>query len=376
MSATSKTSLSASHTPRIVDDLISIILESNDHWWPRDFQRLALISPGWLGPIRRRLYACPSLQTFRACNLFVRTVKENPHLLGLVQGIDLRPTIPVGSCFALSEQDMTSVRFILNLKGLRTVTIGGELAIQAERFIQMMSDTRTIISLHVDGNSIEDSEVLCWRQLPSLEWNETIAYRFTGLRSLRLTGLQLSLSDPPLPYAMRVQELVLDDVTVPQGSIQHLCHESWDSVRSLVVSSKAAEDPDEILRDLLECCINLEELHYESCGAGARGDIFMEDVPLPSLRALRLYDIDIGPHVLWAVHETCKSLETLSVLGRTVQLKHQDWIGFLGSGALPSLRTLCVPSGSNQPPLGFVLWTEDANQQLRTRCTARGVVLS
>ena len=120
----------------MVDDLISVILESNDHWWPRDFQRLALVSPGWLGPIRRRLYACPTLRTFTACTLFVRTVTENPHILSLVQGINLSPVIPTGALYAVTDKDMASLRLILSLKGLQNVTLGGELAIQAERFIK------------------------------------------------------------------------------------------------------------------------------------------------------------------------------------------------------------------------------------------------
>ena len=75
-----------------VHDLIPIIIESDDHWWPRDFQRLALISPAWLTPVRKRLYAAPSLWSFRTCKLFARTLRDNPTLLSYLRGLELRPT--------------------------------------------------------------------------------------------------------------------------------------------------------------------------------------------------------------------------------------------------------------------------------------------
>ncbi|KAJ3551373.1 hypothetical protein NM688_g4743 [Phlebia brevispora] len=361
--------------PRIIDDLVPIILESNDHWWPRDFQRLALVSPAWVGPVRQSLYAYPHLRTFHACNLFARTMMENPYILSLVKGIDLRPAIPMGCTYSLSEQDMTSLRFILNLKGLRTVTLGGELAVQAGRFLQMMSHTRTICSLHIDGSDLEDSDSFCWRQSPSLEWNEAIAFRFVGLRELKLTHLQLSISDPPLPYALPIMNLILDNVSLAHGSIQHLCHESWDAVRSLSVSLKIEEHPDVIVRELLECCTNLECLRYESCDGGAHGDIFADDAPLTSLRTLVLADIDINPQVLLMLNQACQSMEQLSVLGRAVRLKQQEWANILHSGAFPSLRRLCIPCGSNEPPFGFSTWSEDAKKLVSDSCNFRGVML-
>ena len=54
---------------------------------------------------------------------------------------------------ALDEQEMQSLRYILGLKGLRSVTLGGDLAVSAERFLHVMTDTRAITSLHIDGHS-------------------------------------------------------------------------------------------------------------------------------------------------------------------------------------------------------------------------------
>lgn len=359
-----------------MDDLIPVILESNDHWWSRDFQRLALVSPSWLGLIRRRLYACPVLRTFRACNLFVRTVRDNPSILSLVKGLNLSPAIPSESMHALMDMDMASLRSILNLEGLQTVTIGGELAVQAERFIQMMSNTRSITSLHIDGSYIQESDTLCCRQPASLEWNENIAFRFTRLQRLKLTGVHLGISVPPLPYALRIFSIILDDVHISHGSLRDLCHESWGSVRNLAVLCKTTQSPDELVRELLECCENLETLQYESSAPGAHGDVFAEDFPLPTLRDLRLYDVDVNPQALAMLSQTCRGLEQLSVLGRAIRLKPEEWADVLSSGALPSLHRLSVAAGANEPPEGFVPWAEAARKLVIDQCLSRKVMLS
>src|SRR5262245_26307549 len=78
--------------PRFIDDLVYLILECDDSWWSRDLLRLARVSSAWLWPVRKRLYACPGLHSFRSCSLFARTLAESPYLLPLVHGINLRPT--------------------------------------------------------------------------------------------------------------------------------------------------------------------------------------------------------------------------------------------------------------------------------------------
>lgn len=362
--------------PRIVDDLISVILESNEHWWPRDYQRLALVSTGWVGPIRRRLYACPQLRSFSACTLFARTVSANPHIRALVRGIDLRPMSPAEDRPTLSEKDMASLRFILSLDGFESVTIGGELAVQAERFLHMMSNTRSITSLHLDGSYIHDHDGgLSCRHPASLEWNESIVFRFTKLRTLRLTNLQLAVLEPAIPYSLRVSNLIFTDVIVSIGSVQNLCFESWDHVRNLSITAKNTQDSDDFVRDLLECCENLESLRYEACRSGAHGDIFEEDLPLASLRKLRLFDIDINPQTLAMLSQTCHKLERLSVLGRKVRLTAQDWASFVGSGSLSSLTSLKTSAGTYEPSSGFARWSPDALQLLSSSCASRNVSL-
>lgn len=362
--------------PRIVDDLIPVILESNSHWWPRDFQRLALVSTGWIGPIRRRLYASPELRTFRACTLFARTITQNPHLRCLVRGIDLRPIAPSDDRAVLTEEDMRSLRLVLNLDGVQSLTLGGELAAQAERFIYTMSNTRSLTSLHIDGSYLQqDDDSLACKQPASLEWNESIAFRFTKLRTLRLTNLQLALGEPSMPYALRINTLIFHNVTVAFGSIQSLCNESWDSVRSLSITTRDTQASDDFVRDLLECCEKLESLRYEACCAGAHGDLFEEDLPITSLRKLRLFDVDINPQTLAILGQSCVNIERLSVLGRSVRLHARDWIGFVSSGALPSLKMLQTAAGCYDSASGFSRWSEDMQAQLSSSCATRSIQL-
>ncbi|KAI0094602.1 hypothetical protein BDY19DRAFT_913690 [Irpex rosettiformis] len=361
--------------PRIVDDLIPIILESNGHWWPRDFQRLALVSASWVGPIRRRLYACPELRSFLACTLFARTISQNSHIRSLVHGINLRPASSERA--ALSEKDMASLRYILNLDRLDNLTIGGELAIQAERFLHMMSNTRSITSLHIDGSYLQqDDDSFDCKHPASLEWNDSIAFRFTRLRTLRLTNLQLALAEPSMPYVLHISSLIFHNVTIAFGSIQNLCNESWDSVRHLSIATRDTHASDDFVRELLECCENLETLRYEASCAGASGDLFGgEEIPVGSLRKLKFFDIDINPQTLVFLGQSCANLEYLSVLGRSVRLRAEDWIRFIGSGALPSLKVLRTAAGCYEPSSGFLRWSEDLREQLLSSCSTRSIDL-
>ncbi|EKM60923.1 uncharacterized protein PHACADRAFT_247145 [Phanerochaete carnosa HHB-10118-sp] len=363
-------------SPRIVDDLIPVILESDDHWWPRDLSRLALVSPAWVGPIRRRLYACPKLDSFHACTLFARTVSANLHLLPLIHGIDLRPTLT--RSVVLTETDMTSVRFVLNLKGLQTVTLGGELAVRAERFIQMIGHTHSITSLHIDGSYMsQDNGDMACRCAASLDWDDSIAFRFTrSLRTLRLTHLHLDITPSDMPSPLRVRKLVLEDVSMESGSIEDLFFGSWASLRHLSISSSSPQSVQDLALPLLECCEQLESLNYEACGAAANGGLFERDLPaLSTIRDLRLFDVDLNLQTLSFIAGACRALIQLSVLGRAPQLHGQDWIELLHSGVLPSLRVLQTSSGHNQPPSGFRKWSEETCCQLKSACAARNISL-
>lgn len=366
----------ANHKGRIVDDLIPIILESDGHWWQRDLHRLALTSSSWVGPTRRLLYACPKLDSFHACTLFVRTLSANSHLLPLLRGLDLRPTLSDSS--AVTDEVMASLRFVLNIKGLLSVTLGGELGFRAERFIHMMANAHTVTSLHIDGTYISLScERTTSPRSASLSWDDSIAFRFSrSLRTLRLTNINLSIADADIPYALRVRDLALEDVCIESGFIQDLLHESWGHVRHLRISSAITRSYEDIALPLLESCEHLESFCYEASSAGSDGALLEEDLPgLSTLQTLRLYDIDLNPQSLNHLAQACRNLVRLSLLGRVIRLPAHEWVRLLRSGALPSLRVLEISSGSNRPPAGFIRWPPETCSELSSVCDTRGVSL-
>ncbi|KAJ3477701.1 hypothetical protein NLI96_g10283 [Meripilus lineatus] len=358
----------------LIDDLIPHILEANDHqWWPRDLHRFALISTGWVGPIRRRLYSCPIIRTFGACTLLAKTLRENSYICALVQGIDLQPTNGMGRAGSRTAQELGSLRFLLNLGGLRSVTLGAELSVQAERYLHMMSNTKNITSLYING-LVQDSSShgASLFHHPSLEWDEVVAYKFPQLQTLRISNVSLSIIPPSLPYALNVTNLILEDVEIVDGFLPHLFHESWDSLRKLKVVMKASTSFDEQLRWMIECCANLQVLHYELRGFVPHHNLFDEDMPsLRSLLTLRLGDVNVNPQCLLSIGQTCLGLAELTVFGRSVQVTPEDWINFLHSGALPALKTLRTVTGTNEPP--FNVWDTLRTQSIVDACQARHI---
>ncbi|GJE85978.1 hypothetical protein PsYK624_020580 [Phanerochaete sordida] len=279
----------------------------------------------------------------------------------------------------LTEADLAGLRFALNLQGLETVTLGGELAVRAERFLQMMSHAHSITSLHLDGSYIsqDKGDVVC-RRVASLNWDDSIAYRFArSLKTLRLTHIHLDIMPSDMPSPLRLRSLTLDDISVEAGSIEDLLYESWAPLRHLSISSSSPQSREELLLPLLECCEKLESLSYEACGVSTHGDIFEQDLPALSLiQELRLFDVDLNPQTLAVISRSCRALVKLSVLGRAPQLNVKDWIELLRSGALPSLRILQTCSGHNQPPTGFCRWSEETCHELRSACAARNIAVA
>ncbi|OBZ78789.1 hypothetical protein A0H81_00608 [Grifola frondosa] len=330
---------------RLVDDLIPVILETDDHWWPRDFQRLALVSSAWVGPVRRRLYARPILRSFRAW-------------------IELRPVVDrMTGPSLLTETEMDSLRYILALGGLQSLTLGGELAVEAERFLHALIETRTITELHIDGSpsSPSDCSPCSNQKVASLEWDEVMAFKFPKLLRLTLTNLELTVLQPEFPYPTRLTHLLLDSVDIVSGLLQDISHASWNTLRHLSVVTKSGTDTDEHVRSMVECCINLESLHYETHNAFSHPSIFDEELsPCPSLRTLHISGFDINPQTLMTVGQLCIGIEHFSVLGRIVRLTPEDWIAFIASGALPSLQRLITPCGTNHPPFSY--WSKDKEQ--------------
>ncbi|OCH96561.1 hypothetical protein OBBRIDRAFT_787118 [Obba rivulosa] len=367
-----------SRPPRLVDDLIPVILDSNGHWWPRDLQRLALVSYAWIGPVRRRLYSSPNLRSYRACTLFARTLASNPDLAGLIRALELHPAVErLSGYVGISEKEMASIRSILSLEGLRKVTLGGDLAVQADRFLQTLASSASLVELNIDGSGPTGNGTaqLNSHRVASLEWDEVMAFKFPRLRHLRLSDVQLTIVPSFMPCPTRLTSLTLHNVDIVDGVLSDMCHEAWDCLRVLTVTTKSPEAMDEHVRTLLEVCKNLDTLHFDACHE-APGVEALTDVQPPagiSLRELRISGFDITPQFLASIGRVCEGLRDLSVAGRLVRVTPEDWAAFLASGALPGLQRLATPAGTCRPP--FSHWSQGMGQQVEAACAARNIAL-
>lgn len=353
----------------IPDDLVPVILELNeDRWWPCDFQKLALISPAWLGPVRRRLYAFPTVRTYRAVHLLARTLRANPHLLPLLKGIDLRP---LGG--GATAEDMASLRFLLSLEGLPTVILAGELAIKAERFLYALTMPQAVTKLHIDGNSLaHERGTLSSLRPASLTWDADLAHTFPNLEKLWLANIELDIPHPASPHNIRPTELFLDNVSII-GHLSHLADLS--GLRHLSVSCKQACDLDEHLPLVLESCAStLETLRYEVRDVRRDDAVLLDHFPpFPALRDLVVAGVHLGVTALLSIAERCPGLESLAIQGRAVHLTPQEWVTFIRSGAMPRLRELDTPYGTYAPP--FKHWSLDQGNEVMIACVARDIRL-
>ncbi|KAF8078413.1 hypothetical protein FPV67DRAFT_1465171 [Lyophyllum atratum] len=330
------------HSPprsHFIDDLIPVILESDDHWWPRDLHRLAQVSSAWLGPVRRRLFAVPSLHSFQTCSQLARALSNNTALLSLVKGVELRPMLANNADDRrVSPEDSANLKFIFALEGLEHVTLGGLLAVKAEKFLHAFGDPQSVLHLHIDGSLLSHSLSIH----PSLEWDESIAFQFTHLKTLRLTSIELDISYPSIPYQLQLSMLQLDHVTIMSGYLSHLLHET-PSVPHLSQ-----------VRLVLDSCA-IETLEYEvETDASSHHHIFDGDPPF-------LYFASLPPPY-W-----CSGLDDL---GRMVTILPCEWISFITAGHLPRLRSLGLPWGTKQPP--FVRWLLNAAAPYNIRVLHEG----
>ncbi|PIL32131.1 hypothetical protein GSI_06837 [Ganoderma sinense ZZ0214-1] len=360
--------------PILVDDLIPIILESDDHWWPRDFQRLALISPAWLSPVRKRLYATPSLRSFRACSLFARALTENPTLLPYLRGLELRPV--ADGRRALGEEEMRSLRYILGLNGLQSITLGGDLAISAERFLHFMGHTSTVTTLHIDGYVAPDERASsAVHRLPSLEWDDVIAFKFPCLRTLTLSNVALTIYPSASERRGTLSHLTLNNVDIIDGALPDLCQGASETLRVLKVVGTSTVDLDDNILSMLEVCRNLQELHYAAVDKYIHPSIFdSEETPTsPNLQALHVSGFDVNPQTLHAIAQAFPNLVDFAVLGRIIHVLPEQWKLFVQSGKLPRLRRLVTTAGTNAPP--FTFWSLDQIAPLQEACRSCGIDL-
>jgi hypothetical protein len=61
-------------------------------------------------------------------------LKENPSLRALLKGVDIRPFVGSNTEGVLRAGELEDLRFILSLGGLKSITLGGELAVGSQGF--------------------------------------------------------------------------------------------------------------------------------------------------------------------------------------------------------------------------------------------------
>lgn len=356
--------------PWLIDDLVPVILESHGHWWACDLLRLARISSAWVGPVRRRLYACPTLYTFRSCSLLARTLSENKYLLPLLKGLDIRPTFTGGDHRPVTSEELKGIQFILALEGLRSITLGGELAVRAERFIHAIASPDTIEDLHIDGSLLKHS----LSSFSSLEWNGMTAFMFPSLRKLKLSYVELDVVYPTMPSELALTELLLDHVHIVSGFLPYLLHEK-SALQRLCVSTGDATEFDEHIKLVLQSC-SIETLLYEvERDTSSSQPVFGEEpsVSSSSLRSLQLDGLQIDLGKLTSISLCYPNLEQLFISGRLAKITPNEWANFLASGALPLLRDLGVPGGTNDPP--FRRWSLTCGKQVVEASSLRNIRL-
>lgn len=355
--------------PHFVADLVFEILDSDDHWWPRDLARLAVVSSEWLWPVRKLLYRRPVIRTFAECALLGRTLIANKELREHVRAIDLQPS---GASVDVDAKAMAGLRTILTLQRLEAVTLGGALAVEAERFLMMLAGhAPDVRELNVIGAPLCDA--MCPSSIASLEWDTARAYALPKLERLRLSNLSLDIEFPYDTMESRLQELVLDNVTIDNGFLPHLIQENAPNFKHLSVLTKEREHYDEQIRLVLES-YELQSLQYDVDEEDrSEEDIFGADLPPhPSLRNLRLRGMKVCPEMLSSIAESCPNLEQLFVQGRSVCLAPEEWATFIGSGALPHLKCLGLP-WCTYPP--FRHWTKTCSGCVESASAQRDIHL-
>jgi len=349
--------------PYLIHDLVEPILNSTEHWWPCDLTRLAQVSSSWLHPVRRFLYAAPRITTFRSCSCLARTLEGNPALLRYIKGIELCPT-STDEDSVTRDKARADVRFILGICGPSSITLGGELASVAGRLLFAISDPESVQELHIDGRQSSRA---------SLEWDESFSFRFSNIKKLRLTNLELEIFPTSFPSSIKsVQQLVLDNVSLRGGYLSHVFSE-LSPLRKLFVRSENDADATIYVRDALIRCM-VEELEYEVQSDSASPFPLEDDMPdLTSLRSLRLFGFDVDCDSLAFLQAKCPNLVELVVVSRGTAVHPVEWISFIEGNALPSLRHLGLPWGTKHPP--FIRWPQSMENTICMIASLKGIDL-
>ena len=344
-----------------INDLIPLILESYSHWWPRDLLALATVSPCWLIHARKRLYAHPTIHSFPASTLLARTLAENPFLIPLIKGITLRPMKTSDLAPRLQNHASSNLRSLLALKGLSCVTLGGELAVKAARYLKLIAVPEAVDELHVDG-SLVGHRLSC---PPSLEWDESMAFQFPNLRKLRLTRVELVISPPSLRrFPLSFSSLYLENVNITYGFLPHLLNGAR-SLEQLHVNTKDAAVYDEQIQLVLASCA-VGHLHYEVERERHANALVLdgETYNTKALHCLHLRGLFVDLGFVTGISMMCRNLVELVVCGREVRVGAEEWTTLIAGGGFESVRRLGLPWGN---------WRVEEVEQVRTACVSRGI---
>ncbi|KAG6842493.1 hypothetical protein C0991_000019 [Blastosporella zonata] len=339
----------------------------SDHWWPGDLVQLAQVSSAWLGPVRKRLFATPSLHSFRACTRLARSLSTNPSLLSLVKGVELRP-MP-GADRHVSPQDRASLNFLLSIEGLLHITLGGLMSVKAERFLHRVTDPYSIINLHIDGSCMAHS--LSPADYPSLEWDESLAFQFCSLKTLHLTTIELAISSPSIPYQLQLSQLHLDHVTITRGYIAQLLHQT-PSLPCLRITTAQASEFDEQVRCVLDSCA-VEALEFEADEEGLLIHSILDNNS-SSLRSLCLVNVHVDLDTVNLIGEQCRHLKNLFISGQMITVLPHEWTSFIKKGSLPCLRNLGLVLGAKSR--SSARWSSSAIDELINAATLNGIQVS
>ncbi|TFL06672.1 hypothetical protein BDV98DRAFT_522196 [Pterulicium gracile] len=353
--------------PSFIDDLIPLILGAHDHLWTSDLRALCLVSRSWHHFASKQLYQQPELRSYKACTQLARTFQGNHTLETCITSLDIRPD-------GNQRADMQAIRYLLGLKGITSLKLGGKLAHQTERFLHLVSHPQDVQSLHIDGATQDFQSSLTCGPPAAFEWDEALAFKFHNLRHLRLASLELEIVYPSTPYHLPLQSLSLDNVVI-DGELPWLAHKSWAELDSLSITTCNEAESNLHVKQMITCCRNMRKLRYEvKYRSNAQDPIFDADVPnCTSMREVALggrFDLPL----LETVSQYCPSLEVLVVLGRSAVTPVQ-WKGFLEGQRVSNLmKELVIPLATYTAPFQFQ-WSDGDVSSVRDVCMKRRIQL-
>lgn len=361
--------------PRLVDDLIPYILEVYPSFWDRDYVSLARVSRAWVAPIRKLLYKNPALYTFRACTFLARSLSYNAALIPLVRGLYLYPSTSNSEGGRVTPADTAGLRRLLTIPGLERLSLGGDLAVRAERFLNALASPQTIKHLSIDGSFDCFFHVNRGpHRRASLEWDASLALRFRNLKSLELTDLELEVVSPPAKCILPLETLRLERVSLTGGYLASLARGAWTRLRTLHVTVRKGWEFDEQVRLVLAACAEtLEKFEFSTLELDVGGDLnlFGDDPALkfPKLQSVLLGGANVTPEILHQLHTRCSALTTLDVSGRNNLVTPSEWVEMLRNGWWPRLVKLSAPGGTGPP---FMFWSETMARPVIEACERRG----